>query len=133
MFVVPLSITFFQIFVNKEIFYSKNINYISGATFSVFLIQEHYLLRSILWRKVLKLNYFQNEWWFVFYTFFCVVIVFILGLVAFFIWKNIFLRRTKKIIEKVTTKIDLFLIKKLPVPGLSGGRDENSIIHSNKT
>lgn len=59
-FILIISITLLNIFINKKPTYNKTINTISSTTFSIYLISEHPYIKKYLWQSLFNLNNYIN-------------------------------------------------------------------------
>ena len=65
------------------------INKVAGCTFGVYLLHENILIRNE-WMHLLGIDAANGTWWQIFHLIFCVVVVFIIGILVDLVRKNIF-------------------------------------------
>ena len=58
---VAITILIFYLFENRKPKNNVIINRIAKASFSLYLIQEHIVFRSILWRQILKVTFYESS------------------------------------------------------------------------
>lgn len=70
------SIEFFLYFLTRKPFYSKAVNLISSASFGVYLIHEHVLMRPYLWHSICRVGEWYFSPWMPLHALICVLGVF---------------------------------------------------------
>ncbi len=76
--ILSISISMFMIFTKLKIKYSKYINVIGSCTFGVYLIHEHDLIRTFLWKFLFKNASYQNSLLIIPYSIIVVIVVFLI-------------------------------------------------------
>lgn len=77
-FILVLSIFIFILFINFDVKSNKFINWLASLTFPVYLIHEHFLIRSFIWIDLLKAETYQHGIWLIPYSILCIIGVYII-------------------------------------------------------
>ena len=76
-FVTIIAICIFLLFKNKKVKYNKHINIASTTALGIYLIHDNFLLRDIIWNKIVPINLYLNKWYFLSYAISKIIIVLI--------------------------------------------------------
>ena len=99
--ILIISLFIFLVFKKLNINQSKIINTISSATFGIYLIHDHPIIRQFIWRDTFKVALISEDKYFIPYCLGTILIVFIVCCVIELIRKTTIERFTNFIIEKV--------------------------------
>lgn len=75
--VILISFLMFIGFCKMDIKYSRMINFISSATFGVYLIHDNRYISEFLWKKVFRIAIFSESYFLIPYTIMVIIIVFV--------------------------------------------------------
>lgn len=90
--VLLISMTLFLVFAKLKIRYHKWINVVASATFGVYLLHDHYLIRIVLWKQIFNNSLYQDSLIFIPYSIVVVAIVYIVCTVIDLVRQQIFER-----------------------------------------
>ena len=85
-----ISLALFIVFLNIKFKYNKWINMIAAATFGVYLISDHFMLRSILWLHIFNNYKYQNSLLLIPHSIITVICVYLVSTIIDLIRKIIF-------------------------------------------
>lgn len=106
--------SFFLAFKNIKIRQSKLINYIASVTFGIYLLHTHETTVPIFWRGLFHLDIISKTGWYLLYSLFLVMIIFLVGIVTEIIRKHFeqkFFKNTKiiKCMNVIDNKVNSVL------------------------
>lgn len=111
-FVIILSISLLNIFLNKKFYINKFINKISQGVFAVYLISDNNYVRNILWSDLLHNQKYFNSNALILHMFISIVLIFIICIFIELIRIFIFEKLYKTYLNKWIENCNLFFIEK---------------------
>ena len=108
-----LAISIFSLFINNNIFNNKIINKISSCVLGVYLISENILIRSVLWKDILKVYKFVNSPLLILHMIGSIILIFIICILIDLIRKHtieiLIIKIYNKTLKKLDNKINILL------------------------
>ncbi len=104
-FTLLSSLSMFMVFKNLNINYSKWINGIASATFGVYLIHDHSIIRKFLWIKVFKVASYQDSLLLIPYSIGVVLLIFIICTFLDLLRQAVIEKTFLNVIEKETANL----------------------------
>lgn len=108
---------FFMIFKKITIHQSKVINFIATNTFGIYLLHNHTVSIPIFWRGIFGLNVIFKTRWYLLYSFFLVIAIFVVGISIECVRKRVEdailgKKKSKEFFEKIDKIINCFFQEK---------------------
>lgn len=85
---ILFSVSFFNLFINKKMYYSKFINTLSSLVFGIYLLSDHNIVRKFLWFDLLNNAKYVLSNYFILHFIFSILLVFIICGIVEFVRKN---------------------------------------------
>lgn len=104
--VLIISVNLFKGFLFRKPFYNEGINKAASLMFGVYLIHDNFIIRGVIWEKLLKNKQFYNTPYLLIHAVFGCVLVFTISACVECIRKHIFEKQCFKIFDKYYIRIE---------------------------
>ena len=111
---LPILVISFLLFIGfskMSIGYNKLINIVASATFGVYLIHEHPLVRPFLWKKILKGASYSESNWLIPYSVLAIFLVFVCCTIIELLRKNMIEKQYMNAVNRIANLIPRLLTK----------------------
>ena len=105
--ILLISVCLFKAFLKLNIGRIRIINWISSATFGVYLLHDNEYMREFFWKKILKCNEYQDSPELIKYSIIVVFTIFVVCTIIELIRKNTIERLYMKLIDFIINKINI--------------------------
>ena len=105
--ILLISVCLFKAFLKLDIGRIRIINWISSATFGVYLLHDNEYMREFFWKTILKCNEYQDSPELIKYSIIVVFTIFVVCTIIELIRKNTIERLYMKLIDFIINKINI--------------------------
>ena len=105
------AVSFFMIFETSKLNYRKWINTLASATFGVYLIHDHEVVRDFLWKDLFENARYQNSLFLIPYSIFVVAVVYIVCSSVDLLRQSIIEKPFMKLVKRCTGKNNILVQK----------------------